>query len=225
VAPKTNLKDHRQDKQLIVEGKTDLLVIAEFMEKAGVLWPTKNVPVHIVDSVGGPNAPTLTKAILKSDLWKNLGIVVDADHDPQAAWQANRNPCSDLFPDIPQKIPVEGCWIGENNGKKLGIWIMPGNKREGMLEDFLVESMIHPDNSQALWEFAKSSTAVARNHGATYSGNHSTKSQIHCWLAWQKGPGNQLHQQIKLNRFNPELGSGPQFVKWFQVLFNPEMKL
>jgi len=76
VAPKTNLKDHRQDKQLIVEGKTDLLVIAEFMEKAGVLWPTKNVPVHIVDSVGGPNAPTLTKAILKSDLWKNLGIVV-----------------------------------------------------------------------------------------------------------------------------------------------------
>lgn len=101
---------------------------------------------------------------------------------------------------------------------------MPGNKREGMLEDFLVDCMIHPDNSQRLWDFAKSSTTDARDHhGATYSENHSSKARVHCWLAWQEEPGNQLHQQIKGKRFNPEHGSGPQFVKWFQELFNPEM--
>lgn len=224
MAANTYPKNHRQDKQLIVEGKNDLLVIAEFMEQAGVLWLTNNPPVHIVDSSGKPNLPTHTKGILKSDLWENLGIVVDADHDPQAAWQSSRNLCAVFFPDIPQRIPDEGCWIGENNGKKLGIWIMPGNKREGMLEDFLVDCMIHPDNSQRLWDFAKSSTTDARDHhGATYSENHSSKARVHCWLAWQEEPGNQLHQQIKGKRFNPEHGSGPQFVKWFQELFNPEM--
>lgn len=97
MAANTYPKNHRQDKQLIVEGKNDLLVIAEFMEQAGVLWLTNNPPVHIVDSSGKPNLPTHTKGILKSDLWENLGIVVDADHDPQAAWQSSRNLCAVFF--------------------------------------------------------------------------------------------------------------------------------
>jgi hypothetical protein len=216
-------KKVREDKQLIVEGKKDKFVIAEFMELAGVVWSQGNEPIHIEETGGKSKIANVAKEILKSELLKKLGIVMDADSDSETAWQSIRNSCIRFFPEIPKAIPESGFWIGDCMTKRLGIWIMPGMKKPGMIEDFLVDCMKHDESTRELWDFANFSTMNSKNHGATYIESHLIKAKVHCWLAWQNEPGNQLHQVME-KRFNPQAGSGPDFVKWFRELFDPVMK-
>lgn len=208
---------NRKDKLLMVEGKRDKLVICEFLELSGISWPSHRPPVNIIDAVGKCNIPKITKETLKSDDWESVGIIVDADDDAEAAWSSFRNTCTNIFTDIPNVLPREGYWIGSCETKKVGIWIMPGHMRSGMIEDFLVQSMKNDESISNLWDFARISTKDALNNGATYKSVHMTKAQVHCWLAWQD-PGDQLHQNMR-NRFDPGSGHGPDFKQWFCNLF------
>ena len=125
-------------KQLIVEGPDDLFAVAGLMS-GHVDWPKgkKNAPVWIVN--GGGVDKILERdylpVVLKTPGLATLGVMLDADTNPQGRYASFRNLCSGFFPDLPGAMPINGL-IAENPGQRIGLWIMPDNTLAGHSKHF-----------------------------------------------------------------------------------------
>lgn len=208
-------------KKLLVEGKTEQLVIPFLMEANGVPWPDDPLdwPVFIED-MGGVSE-ILKPGVIEGDLVASeleaLGLVVDADSDPAARWDELRDLLGEEFADLPGQIPAEGLEVVHRRGPRFGVWIMPDNRFDGMLEDLLVQLI--PDESSPLFELAQNCVREARCNHAPFKDVHEGKAEVFTWLAWQDPPGLRLHEAVQHRVLDPrEPGSKP-FVNWFKSLF------
>jgi hypothetical protein len=207
---------------LLVEGQDEKRTIPESIELNGINWGNgKNTIVHIKDYEGYENIlkPGSISTELKADGIEVLGILLDADEQPQDRWIAIRNACrnSKSVSKIPEELPEEGLIIEADNGVRVGIWIMPDNKLPGMLETFL--GYLLPADTSSLWNFAGETIDLAKEQGAPFTDYHRDKARIYSWLAWQKPPGRQLHQAIKERILDPQHPEAQQFVSWFRRLY------
>jgi hypothetical protein len=207
---------------LLVEGQDEKRTIPELIELNGINWGSgKNTVVHIKDYEGYENIlkPGSISTELKADGIEALGILLDADEQPQDRWIAIRNACrnSKSVSKIPEELPEEGLIIEADNGVRVGIWIMPDNKLPGMLETFL--GYLLPADTSSLWDFAEETIDLAKEKGASFTEYHRDKARIYSWLAWQKPPGRQLHQAIKERILDPQHPEAQQFVSWFRRLY------
>ena len=208
-------------KILLVEGNDEIRVIPELMKRNGVAWERNNEPVHIDGNKGYQDLvkPGRIKPILKASELSALGIMIDADDNPLGRWQGIRNAVLESIPDIPKVLPEEGLIHNTLEGIKFGVWIMPDNKIQGMLETFL--TYIRSINDEELWKFAQEVTQDARSKGAAFKDSHLDKANIHTWLAWQDPPGLQLHQAaMKRHILNPQHPNAQKFVTWFKTLYD-----
>lgn len=83
-----------------------------------------------------------------------------------------------------------------------GLWIMPQNQQEGMLEDW-VKSCVDEDE-QALFDYA--ANAVQKLASPKFPVHKTAKAEVATWLAWQKEPGHGLYHLVTeglLNRQRP----------------------
>ena len=208
-------------KILLVEGNDEIRVIPELMKRNGVAWERNNEPVYIDGNKGYQDLvkPGRIKPILKASELSALGIIIDADDNPLGRWQSIRNAVLESIPDIPKVLPEEGLIHTTLEGIKFGVWIMPDNKIQGMLETFL--TYIRSINDEELWNFAQEVTQAAKSKGATFTDSHIDKANIHAWLAWQDPPGLQLHQAVmKKSILNPQHPNAQKFVDWFKALYD-----
>lgn len=208
-------------KILLVEGNQEIRVIPELMKRNGIPWERNNEPVYIDGNKGYQYLvkPGRIKPILKASELLALGIIIDADDNPLGRWQSIRNAVLESIPDIPKVLPEEGLIHTTLEGIKFGIWIMPDNKIQGMLETFL--TYIRSINDEELWNFAQEVTQDARSKGAAFKDSHLDKANIHTWLAWQNPPGLQLHQAVmKKHILNPQHPNAQKFVAWFKDLYD-----
>jgi hypothetical protein len=136
--------------------------------------------------------------------------MVDADDDPQGRWQSIRDACAKSIPDIPQQILATGLIHTTNPEIKFGVWMMPDNLMQGMLETFLAYMI--PDESELLWTYAKEVVAEAKNKGVLFIDADTDKAKFYTWLAGQEEPGRQLHQAIEYQIFNPQHPKAQVFV-------------
>jgi hypothetical protein len=75
-----------------------------------------------------------------------------------------------------------------------GLWVMPNNADEGMLEDWIKQN-IHP-NEQGL--FAHAETVVAAlPQPPKFNPIHRSKAEVATWLAWQKQPGHGTYRAVE----------------------------
>jgi hypothetical protein len=207
---------------LLVEGQDELRTIPELIEINGINWGTRKNPVVLLrDCEGCENIinKDVIAVELKADGIEALGILLDADEQPQDRWIAIRNACrnSKAVSNIPDDLPEKGLIIEADNGVRVGIWIMPNNKLPGMLETFL--GYLLPTDNSLLWEFAESTINSAKEQGAPFTEYHREKARIYSWLAWQKPPGRQLHQAIKERILDPQHPEAQIFVSWFRKLY------
>ncbi|MBD2665659.1 hypothetical protein B6N60_04545 [Richelia sinica FACHB-800] len=212
------------NKKLIVEGEQDKRVIPELMEANGVPWPKGKEPVDI-EAYGSDgfidNKKISTR--LKASGLTHLGLIIDADENPEDRWQSIRNACLKVetiqksIDDFPEKMPETGMIINMNN-QKFGIWMMPDNQNRGMLETFLAYMI--KDESEPLWQYAQEVVIEAKTKGAKFIDEHTDKAYIYSWLAWQKPPGRQLHNAIQEEILNPQHPKAQVFVKWFKDLYD-----
>jgi hypothetical protein len=207
---------------LLVEGQDELRTIPELIELNGINWGTgKNTVVRLRDCQGCENIinKDVIAVELKADGIEALGILLDADEQPQDRWIAIRNACrnSNAVSNMPDDLPEAGLIIDADNGVRVGIWIMPDNQLPGMLETFL--GYLLPTSSSSLWEFAGETIDGAKDRGALFTEYHRDKAQIYSWLAWQKPPGRQLHQAIKERILDPRHPEAQKFVSWFRQLY------
>ena len=83
-------------RKLLVEGDTDLRVIAELMEANGVEWERDGKPVvHIEPSNGADEL--LKKGVIESEMQATgleaPGLVIDANGDARKRWTRIRERC------------------------------------------------------------------------------------------------------------------------------------
>ena len=199
---------------------TDKRVMPYLMEANGVTWPEPpNHPVEIeswgsIDEILKPEA--INNAV-KVPGREALGVVVDANGDAAARWDELKARCGGEFAGLPDQIPAEGLHLVHPLGTRFGVWIMPDNRFEGMLEDLLVRLV--PDDSGDLYGIARNCVATARSNDAPFKDAHERKAEIYTWLAWQDPPGLRLYEAVKHGVLDPTRPESRPFVDWFRRLF------
>lgn len=202
---------------LLVEGNDDLHVIYALCERFQV---PENF--HIEDCKGISNLVTGLPVRLKgSGEIRTIGIVVDADVNLSKRWEQIRGILTDSkkYQDIPEGFPQEGLVLSPINqdDMRFGVWIMPDNNSQGMLEDFA--SFLIPDND-ALIPYVKSTLdcleSLALNR---YSHIHRSKAQIHTWLSWQEDPGTPMGLAITKKYLTSSPTICHAFVEWLNRLY------
>lgn len=84
----------------------------------------------------------------------------------------------------------------EEGFSDLGLWIMPNNQDEGMLEDWIKSCISEKERV-----FFQQASDAVKNLPKQRFGEHShTKAEIATWLAWQKKPGEGLYITMKKNK-------------------------
>lgn len=185
-------------KQLVVESPEDLHVIVGLMQHH-TDWPNNANPVNI--EYAGNCHELLKRDFLSAKLKQSglsaLGIVVDADEVFEERWQSMRESLLSFGYDTPEEFPKGGLIAEQQGFARCGVWIMPDNARNGMLETFC--EMLIPVDKEASWEYAAEAVSTARERGAPWREVHEDKARIHTWLAWQAPPGERLGIAMRKN--------------------------
>jgi hypothetical protein len=100
---------------------------------------------------------------------------------------------------------------------KIGVWIMPDNNLNGVLEDFMRFLIPQGDNLLPVAEEVLSNIE-AQTHNK-YHLIHKPKALIHTWLSWQETPGKPLGQSITMRYLNTEAEVSQRFVNWIISTF------
>lgn len=141
--------------------------------------------------------PILLKDIEDGKL-EHLAIVIDADFE-----QYNEG-CQKTIKKISEIVETHGFALAKNQEKGLyfthndgfadiGLWIMPNNQDEGMLENFIKQCV--KADEQSLFNHAMQ-TIQNLPVPKKFKPHHDTKAEIATWLAWQRKPGHGLYHVL-----------------------------
>ena len=196
---------------LLVEGKDDLFVLSELLKHHQVpenfLIKNKEGIEKLLD--------TLDVELIAGSL-ERLAIVVDADIAPEKRWTQIRNILTASgYTNAPLVIGMSGT-IFEQQGKRIGIWIMPDNSAAGMLEDFV--RLLTPPGDDLLL-FAEECVDEVMVRDRRFPVSHRSKAIIHTWLSWQKEPGTPLGLAIKNRELNASSPTVQPLLEWLSQMF------
>lgn len=198
---------------LLTEGKNDCHVIL-------ALCKFYDLPKNFGINDCGSDEKALKKfnALLNKEETEIIGIVIDADNPHLSAkWDAVKHTLTQrgihLIPDKPNAhgtiIPASA------TSPRIGIWLMPDNQANGMLEDFC-QQLVNPDAIK----YAENCVDQALdNKFSTFKPVHKAKAVIHSFLSWQDEPGMPLGQAITARTLNPEHPLAQTFANWLVKLF------
>ena len=203
---------------LFVEGNDDLHLICNICKVFNV---AKTFDVE--DSKGITKLLEGLPVRLKgSGETKTIGVVVDADVSIGSRWQQIRDILvkSNLYADIHEECPSDGLILLPINPDdiKVGVWIMPNNRSNGMLEDFA--TFLIPKDDSLLPEVDKVLTDIETRKLNRYNPTHHSKARIHTWLAWQKDPGTPLGWAVTKKYLSATPPICQDFVNWLNALYN-----
>lgn len=205
-------------KVLLVEGVDDVHVLRHICGTRGVQTIDEIAAQESVERL----IECLPVRLKESDL-EVLGVVLDADTDPQSRWDALRHRLTRAgYVAVREKPGADGTILAPPPNSLLprfGAWIMPDNRSRGILEDFL--SFLVPTGSKLL-EHARSSVASIPPGERRFTQSAEPKALIHTWLAWQKEPGKPLGTAITALFLEPEAAQVDVLVAWLKALFFPE---
>lgn len=159
--------------------------------------------------------------LASSDL-ERLAIVVDADTAGSGArWKAIRHRLENAgYGGLPADLPSDGAVLELSlephtpRSVQVGIWIMPDNQSDGMLEDF-VANMIHEDD-EMLPHVNDFLASIPREH-RRFNFAHQPKARLHSWLAVSERPGRPMGQAIKAeSHLDANHASVEPFLAWIR---------
>jgi hypothetical protein len=206
------------EEYLLVEGKDDKHVVTHLCIRHGL--PTIAIREPNEDGEGGGIDELLAGITrrLREPRVRTFGMVVDADQDLPARWQALRNRLLPFgYASFPATPPQEGWVSAESLPMRVGVWLMPDNQLPGILEDFVAQ-LIPPDD--ALRGKAEAILAEIEREGLRrYSATQRPKALIHTWLAWQETPGQPMGTAITARSLSHDSPLATTFVAWLRRLF------
>ena len=203
---------------LRVEGRDDQFVIKHLLLRHNI-DPTR-VKIKFAEDTdentgGRDKLLEGMRTEVKTSVDQSVGFILDADGAPEDCWRAVQNQLKDVGLALPPEIPVDG-FVGDSVSFKarVGVWLMPDNRRSGALEEFLRGLVKNED--AALLQLAETSTTSAKERGATFPEAKRLKAILHTWLAWQKRPGVPYGLAIAARYFRHNSPTALAFVEWFR---------
>src|ERR1039457_514079 len=115
-------------------------------------------------------------------LFKNYGIIINANIYLKIRWQSIKDIMEKEGYNLPNELPIEGL-IFSNGEVKIGVWIMPNNNLNGMLEDFI--AFLVPSDDLLLPIVRENLNDIERKNLTKYNLIHKSKAEIHSWLSLQ----------------------------------------
>lgn len=206
-----------KDKILFVEGENDKQVIYR-IENAYSLRDICQVE----------KCNNVDQAKLSFDLYINenaskvqsVGIIIDADTSFIDRWKSVRNllvATKNYI--VPDALPAGGLILDSTTtGKpRVGVWIMPNNRDNGMLEDFLLQQIPQEDDVLPFVDETLGELKVRKIQ--KFKDVHISKARAHTYLAWQEDPECTLAIAIEKNYFASNFQDVEAFAAWMQNLY------
>ena len=189
---------------LLIEGESDRSFFEEICETLELHNSVKVAPPKYIG--GSHNTREGVFNILQDLLNQlddatitRLAVIVDADSDvngggcPRAIDRITKIVEQYGFNLVPNH-PVSGFIFEHDDGlADFGLWVMPNNCDEGMLEDW-IKSCVH-SNEHELFSHAKE--VVGELSPQKFRPIDCSKAEVATWLAWQKKPGHWLYRAVK----------------------------
>jgi len=199
------------NKVLLVEGNDDLHVISALCKKFKL--PQNFV---VIDCKGIDNLIEQIPVRLKTDI-ETIGIIIDTDLNINNRWDTLKTIFRSKNFEVVDNLPVEGLIMDNLQSIKIGVWIMPNNKTNGMLEDFI--SFLIPEGDDLLPKVDLSLENIENENLNRYSVIHRSKARINTWLAWQEVPGTPMGLSITRRYLTTDESNCVLFIDWLKTLF------
>lgn len=198
--------------KLLIEGKDDQHVIWALCEKFEVPQT-----FDVIDCEGIEKLYEQIPVRFKQSGLKTLGFIIDADTNLKERWSQLRAIITPLGITTPDNLPKEGLVIS-GSSMKVGVWIMPDNNLNGMLEDFI--AFLVPKDDKLLPIAEATLGGIEEKKLNKYSLNHKSKTLIHTWLSWQEDPGTPMGLGITKRYLTTDEETCKRLVTWLNKLFN-----
>ena len=144
-----------------------------------------------------------------------LAIVVDANDDLAARWQALKDRLDRAgYPGLPDRPDPAGTIIQYSHGPRFGVWLMPDNRLPGMIEDFV--GLLVPARD-TLFPRVDGFLASIPEQDRLFPEARRPKAHVHTWLGIQEEPGKPLGQAITARYLDPHCPHVEPFLKWLRA--------
>lgn len=212
---------------LLVEGEADKSFFEAFCRAQGVSADIRVAPP--VEMGGKYNSKQgvfnfLAQSIgqLNDGTLDALAIVVDADRCrdgggvEKTVRQIQEKIRTPGYDQGPEHLSTGGLLFKHNDGlPDFGVWVMPDNTNEGMLEDWILQSV--SSNEHDLLQQAQ--TAVENLSCQKFKENKLSKAKVATWLAWQENPGEGLYYTVSQGLLDPNSTLHSGLEKWIKTVF------
>lgn len=152
---------------------------------------------------------------------QRLAIIVDADYENEQGLGYNKTiqQVSKLAADYDFSLAenqTNGLCFKHNDGlAEFSLWVMPNNRTDGMLEDF-IKTCVTP-GEQSLFGYAVQIVQNVPN--PKFKPHHYSKAEVATWLAWQKPPGHGLYYAVCDNLLDPNHALFQEMELWLKNIF------
>ena len=199
---------HSPERALLVEGPDDEHVVRhlceqfhvlphfEIVQKEGIRKLLPSIPIEI--NVSGR---------------KVLGILVDANDNPKARWDAILDKLAKLNVALPGAPNPMGTII--ESSPRVGIWMMPNNLTAGELENFIA-AMIPQDD--VVWPLSQAYIGNIPQNDRKFSAGKTLRAQVHAWLAAREFP-RKMGSAIGAGDLDTSVAVSRNFAAWLHELF------
>lgn len=178
------MADSEPRRVLLVEGPDDKHVVRRLSERAA------SMPAFCIRDKGGIDK--LLASIppeIKVSGRLAVGILADANDDPNARWEAVKNRLKALGFQPPASPAPSGTILPGSPRvgicPRVGIWLWPDNANPGEIEDF-VQTLL-PANDP-LWPRAENYIDGIPDSDRRFKKGKALKAKIHAWLATRENP-------------------------------------
>ncbi len=203
---------HKGPKVLLVEGKNDAHLISALCNHFKVPQVFGLYNCESDDLV----LRRLNALLISSEELEVVGVILDADAPNLIGkWQSVSTLLTNAGYSVPDTPNREGTILTTGGKPIIGIWLMPDNQVDGMLEDFCLR--LAPEASVA---YANQCVVEAHKSGhSTFTKTHSAKATIHTYLAWQDEPGMPLGLAVTAKALDPTLPIAADFHNFLLRLY------
>ena len=199
---------------LLVEGKDDEHVLGHICSKRDISPTVAIRPYGNYEQL----LSSLDTDLRFGEPNEAYGVIVDADWDVSARWQAVLHRLRLAgYHNLPALPDPAGSIIEPPQDSVLprtGVWIMPDNQAPGKLEDFL--RFMIPDGDKLL---SHAQACLDSLDTPPFRDVDRPKALIHTWLAWQRKPGRPYGTAIEVGSLNAGVPQVDALVDWLERLF------
>lgn len=144
---------------------------------------------------------------------KAIGIIVDANDDLDARWDAVTNRLREENIEVPNSPDPTGTIISST--PRVGLWFMPNNTSSGELENFVSE-MIPEDDP--IWPRSQSYIDDIPESDRKFTEKKILRAKVHAWLATREDP-RPMGTAIRARDLHIDGTLSTTFAKWIRQLF------